>query len=102
MRRCGTTNAAPRLAAGPLPPVARARYDAVSAIGSRRSVCSAQTAWIGSPGTPAALAGAAQGGVRVGRDGPRWDCNHIDLPLGTGPTNTTRAGEPKRTRYVVA
>ena len=41
-------------------------------------------------GAPPALAGAAQygiraGDVRAGRDGPARDCNHIDLPLGTGP-----------------
>ena len=59
---------------------------------------SAQTAWIGSPPAPPPEAGAAQDGVRAGRDGPHRDCNHIDLPLGTG----RQAGLPKRTRYVVA
>jgi hypothetical protein len=44
------------------------------------------------------LAGASERGVRGGRDGPQRDCNHIDLPLGTG----IQAGLPKRTRYVVA
>ena len=58
----------------------------------------AQTAWIGGPATPPTQAGAAENGVRAGRDGPDRDCNHIDLPLGTGK----RAGLPKRTRYVVA
>src|SRR5207248_9667456 len=37
--------------------------------------------------------------VRPGRCGPGRDCNHIDLPLGTGPR---RPALPKRTRYVVA
>ena len=47
---------------------------------------------------PPAKAGAAQNGVRTGLYRPHRDCNHIDLPLGTG----IEAGLPKRTRYVVA
>jgi len=57
-----------------------------------------QTAWIGGPAAPPAPAGAAQDGVRAGRNGPDRNCNHIDLPLGTGGDT----GRPKRTRYVVA
>ena len=67
-----------------------------------RGVGSAQTAWIGDPAAPPTQAGAAENGVRAGRDGPDRDCNHIDLPLGTGPIDNGRAGLPKRTRYVVA
>jgi hypothetical protein len=67
----------------------------------RRSLL-AQTAWIGGPAAPPALAGAAQGGFSTGRYGPHRDCNHIDLPLGTGATVVGAAGLPKRTRYVVA
>jgi hypothetical protein len=63
---------------------------------------SAQTAWVDGPSAPPPQAGAAQDGVRAGRYGPHRDCNHIDLPLGTGPTNAGAAGLPKRTRYVVA
>lgn len=62
----------------------------------------AQTAWIDGPATAPTQAGAAQDGLRAGRDGPHRDCNHIDLPLGTGPTEIGAAGLPKRTRYVVA
>jgi len=57
-----------------------------------------QTAWIGDPAAAPTPAGAGQDRVRAGRYGPRRDCNHIDLPLGT----RNSAGLPKRTRYVVA
>src|SRR5205807_1768772 len=67
----------------------------------RRGAPSAQTAWIGSPAAPPASAGAAQDALKAGRCGPDRDCNHIDLPLGTGATALKTAGLPKRTRYVV-
>jgi hypothetical protein len=71
--------------------------------GPRRGAVLAQTAWIGDPAAPPPLASAAESGVRAGRYGPHRDCNHIDLPLGTGPTpKGGTAGLPKRTRYVVA
>src|ERR1051326_6022832 len=68
---------------------------------ARCGVTSAQTAWIGDSAGPPAQAGTAQSGGRAGRYGPHRDCNHIDLPLGTGAIAGS-AGLPKRTRYVVA
>ena len=62
---------------GPIRPCIRAAPS--SGVGS------AQTAWIDGPAAPPAQAGAAEDGVRAGRYGPDRDCNHIDLPLGTGP-----------------
>jgi hypothetical protein len=80
-----------------IPPARRSAPERRQAAGNLRRRL-AQTARIGDPRTPPAAARAAQIGFRRGRDGPCRDCNHIDLPLGTGGDT----GLPKRTRYVVA
>jgi hypothetical protein len=48
--------------------------------------------------TSPAPARAGQSGVKEGHHVPQSESNHTHLPLGTG----LAAGQPKRTRYVVA